>query len=191
MLHPRTTGFAFLAQHLISQKSLDAIYDVTLVYPDAVPQNEKLLFFKGLFPKQVKIHLTRYVLVLQSFPSAIFDFPRYPLSALSKDQHSLEVFLRERWSEKEKVLKEFYETGHFLHGEIFRRTSKAMLYASLLFWTLSQMVTVYCIYEHSWFRNYVVAHTALLLALNRFCVGFPDFEVGMYELKQTLFQSPF
>jgi lysocardiolipin and lysophospholipid acyltransferase len=59
VLHPRTTGFVFLAQQLLVRRAIDAVYDVTLVYPDLVPQTESVLL-RGDFPKQVKIHLARH-----------------------------------------------------------------------------------------------------------------------------------
>lgn len=58
VLHPRTSGFVFLTQQLLAENNLDALYDVTLVYPDMVPQNEKMLL-KGQFPKEVKVHFVR------------------------------------------------------------------------------------------------------------------------------------
>lgn len=60
MLHPRTTGFSYMCCQLMERNELDAVYDVTLVYPDTVPQTEKMLL-RGEFPKQVKVHLARYI----------------------------------------------------------------------------------------------------------------------------------
>ena len=62
VLHPRTTGFVFLTQQMLSRQAVDAVYDVTLVYPDVVPQNEAILL-KGDFPKQIKVHLVRLVCI--------------------------------------------------------------------------------------------------------------------------------
>lgn len=59
MLHPRTTGFIFLAMQMMARGNLDAVYDVTLIYPDIVPQTEKFLLC-GHFPKEVKVHFARY-----------------------------------------------------------------------------------------------------------------------------------
>lgn len=42
----------------MAKKCLDAIYDVTLIYPDIVPQTEKTLL-SGQFPKEVKVHFAR------------------------------------------------------------------------------------------------------------------------------------
>lgn len=58
VLHPRTTGFVFMATQLMEKNSLDAVYDVTLIYPDVVPQTEKTLL-SGHFPKEVKVHFAR------------------------------------------------------------------------------------------------------------------------------------
>lgn len=59
ILHPRTTGFTFLVQEMLENSNLTAIYDMTLLYPDLVPQNEVALV-KGEFPEEVRIHLARY-----------------------------------------------------------------------------------------------------------------------------------
>lgn len=58
LLHPRTTGFAYLTSQLMKQSCLDAVYDLTIVYPDVVPQTEKHLV-QGKFPKVVKLHVKR------------------------------------------------------------------------------------------------------------------------------------
>lgn len=43
---------------MLMKNSLDAVYDVTLIYPDTVPQSEMVLL-KGYFPKVVKVHFAR------------------------------------------------------------------------------------------------------------------------------------
>lgn len=43
---------------MMASGNLDAVYDVTLIYPDAVPQTEKSLL-SGHFPKEVKVHFAR------------------------------------------------------------------------------------------------------------------------------------
>lgn len=37
-LHPKTTGFSYLVRHLQQADYLDAVYDLTIGYPDLVPQ---------------------------------------------------------------------------------------------------------------------------------------------------------
>lgn len=58
VLHPRTTGFSFLANKLMEEKCLDAVYDMTIFYPDIIPQNENILL-RGNFPKKIKVHIKR------------------------------------------------------------------------------------------------------------------------------------
>ncbi|KAB0791403.1 hypothetical protein PPYR_03203 [Photinus pyralis] len=174
VLHPRTTGFVYLAEKLLENNALDALYDLTLVYPDTVPQTERIMFNDGKFPQQVKIHFTRY-----------------PASVLPKTSDDLRIFLERRWLEKERVLHEFHVTGHFLHGEILKRTDLTYLYASFVFWTLLPYVVLYCLYEYLYFRYLVVGHTVLMLILNCTTDGFPEVEIVVYKLKKKLFSTPF
>ena len=39
-LHPRTTGFVYLLKKLVAQRRLDAVYDVTVAYPENCPHGE-------------------------------------------------------------------------------------------------------------------------------------------------------
>ncbi|KAF5290045.1 hypothetical protein FQA39_LY14826 [Lamprigera yunnana] len=174
VLHPRTTGFVHLAQKLQEKNVLDALYDLTVVYPDTVPQTEKILFNDGQFPQQVKMHFTRY-----------------PATVLPKSSDELKAFLEKLWLEKERVLKEFHATGHFLHGEILKRSSPSYLYASLVFWTLLPYVVLYFLYTYLWFKLVVVFHTVFLLLVDFGSDGFPEFEMRLYNLKKKLFSTPF
>lgn len=58
VLHPRTKGFTFLAHELLKKDALDCVYDVTLLYPDVIPQTEKHIV-RGTFPKVVRMHFNR------------------------------------------------------------------------------------------------------------------------------------
>lgn len=174
VLHPRTTGFVWVTHKLIERNALDAVYDLTLIYPDTVPQTEKILFTDGKFPQQVKMHFTRY-----------------PVAVLPKTKDELKQFLEKRWFEKEKVLKEFHSTGHFLHGEILRRTNALDLYVSLIFWTLLPYIVLYVVYTYFWFKYVVITHTILLLIINYLTDGFPELEIGLYNLKKKFFLNPF
>lgn len=62
VLQPRTTGFIYLARKLMEANLLDAVYDITLIYCDTVPQSEKHLI-RGQFPKVVKMHFVRYLIL--------------------------------------------------------------------------------------------------------------------------------
>ncbi|XP_018565137.1 lysocardiolipin acyltransferase 1-like [Anoplophora glabripennis] len=166
VLHPRTKGFTFLAHQLLLKNNLDAVYDVTLVYPDTVPQREKVLLM-GYFPRVVKVH-----------------FARYPKSVLPKSEPGLKEFLERRWLDKERTIKEFYATGHFLHGQILKTDRRWELYLALLFWSLLPYVTLYSFAVSEAFRNMVIANTIFLVAVNIFSGGFQNFEIALYNLKR-------
>ena len=76
VLQPRTTGFTSLVQQMRERKlhswiaftvlqllfldgGLHSVYDVTIAYPDQVPEKEKDLV-EGKLPKQVHFHIKRY-----------------------------------------------------------------------------------------------------------------------------------
>ena len=50
----RSTGFVHLSKGLMEREILDAIYDVTIAYPDAKPETEASIL-KGHLPNQVKL----------------------------------------------------------------------------------------------------------------------------------------
>jgi len=78
VLHPKTTGFAFLSQRLrggeflqtsqlfslidlyFTDGQLDAVYDFTIAYPKTVPQTE-LDMLRGVFPEEVHFLIKRCV----------------------------------------------------------------------------------------------------------------------------------
>ncbi|XP_066255761.1 lysocardiolipin acyltransferase 1-like [Euwallacea similis] len=100
VLHPRSTGFVYLVDEMRKKKCLDAVYDLTLIYPDVCPQNEEKLFL-GNFPRKVMAHLVRY-----------------PIPVLPDTNEELKEFLEKRWLEKEKTIEEFKTSGNFLyHGK--------------------------------------------------------------------------
>ena len=94
-LHPRTTGFLYIMNALRSG-GLDAVYDVTIGYPDALPKTEFELA-KGIMPREVHFHIKSY---------DDKDLPR--------GDEQLEQWCRDRWKEKEERLKMFYTHKEFL-----------------------------------------------------------------------------
>lgn len=166
VLHPRTTGFTFLAYKLLKKRELDAIYDVTLVYCDNVPQSETSML-KGQVPKTVRMH-----------------FAKYPASFLPHNEQGLRHFLEQRWLEKEKVLKEYERTGIFLHGRTIKRNRPKELYFAFLFWTSLPFITAYILWVSDLFRWVVLCHTLGLLLLNFIVGGFQNFEIFLYNFKK-------
>lgn len=186
-----------MCAQLLEKDALDAVYDVTLVYPDVVPQTEKMLL-RGQFPKQVKVHLARYD-EKKNFPMGfepstvilVVLFFRYPSSVLPRTEDGLKTFLEERWHEKEKIIKEFFATGQFLHGQILRRHKPFELYTALIFWTVLPYVVLYLFATVIWFRQMVIAHSILLLVINATTDGFQTFEAAIFSCKRKLFGKGF
>lgn len=188
-----------MCAQLLDRDALDAVYDVTLVYPDVVPQTEKMLL-RGQFPKQVKVHLARYGETRKKlFTNGIWTqhrnvvgfFFRYPSSVLPRTEDGLKTFLEERWYEKEKIIKEFFATGQFLHGQILRRQKPFELYMALIFWTLLPYIVLYLFTMVIWFRQMVIAHSILLLVINATTDGFQTFEAAIFSCKRKLFGKGF
>ncbi|XP_061115013.1 lysocardiolipin acyltransferase 1 [Conger conger] len=90
VLHPRTTGFTFIVDTLRKGDNLDAIHDITVAYPQNVPQTERHLVL-GLFPREIHFHVRRF-----------------PAAGLPPAGPELQAWCRERWAEKERRLRDFY-----------------------------------------------------------------------------------
>lgn len=90
VLHPRTTGFTYIVDMLRKGNNLDAVHDITVAYPKNIPQTERHLIM-GLFPREIYFHVQRY-----------------PVSALPAASSDLESWCRDRWTEKESRLRDFY-----------------------------------------------------------------------------------
>ena len=93
-LHPRTTGFVYVMNALRSG-GLDAVYDVTIGYPDVLPKTE-VEMAKGIMPREVHFHINSY---------DDKDLPR--------DDEQLAQWCKDRWKEKEERLKIFYTHKEF------------------------------------------------------------------------------
>lgn len=92
--HPRTTGFQYTINAL-RDGGLDAVYDMTIAYPDVLPKTE-IDVIKGIIPKEVHFHVNKY------------DDKDIP-----QELEGLEKWLRDRWTEKDERLKEFYRHRMF------------------------------------------------------------------------------
>ena len=93
-LHPRTTGLVYVVNAL-KEKGLDAIYDITIGYPDVLTKTE-VEFIRGCMPREVHFYTREYK--LQDLPSG---------------DEALAEWCRERWREKEERLRDFYANRQF------------------------------------------------------------------------------
>ena len=99
-LHPHTTGFVCVMNALRSG-GLDAVYDVTIGYPDTISKTE-IEFGKGIMPREVHFYTKSY------------DAKDLPM-----DDDDLAQWCKDRWREKEERLSDFYT-----HKEFRERTSE-------------------------------------------------------------------
>ena len=93
-LHPRVTGFLYIVRALRCGQ-LDALYDVTVGYPDALAKTEA--DFVKYMPREIHFHIQRY---------SAEDLPT--------DDDELVRWLCERWREKERRLELFYTHKQFM-----------------------------------------------------------------------------
>ncbi|CAG8589466.1 1647_t:CDS:2, partial [Paraglomus occultum] len=101
LLLPRSTGLLFCMKEL--QESVDYIYDMTIGF-DGVQSGEypedrytlRRIFFEGRYPPTIHVHVRRY---------AIADIPN--------DENKFTEWLRQRWTEKDDLMTEFYSKGRF------------------------------------------------------------------------------
>ncbi|XP_076665329.1 lysocardiolipin acyltransferase 1 [Andrena cerasifolii] len=161
VLHPKTTGFSYLVGHLQQASYLDAVYDLTIAYPDYIPQSE-LDLIKGKLPSEVHFHIKR-------IPSA--DMPMHDAT--------LRRWLEERWCNKEEFLKQFYQKKAF-PAEIWPLTRLFPLQVALGFWSILTGAAVLLLIISPLFQLWALAHATLFIALSLFSTGFSQFEMGWY-----------
>ncbi|KAF0439676.1 acyltransferase-domain-containing protein [Gigaspora margarita] len=101
VLLPHSTGLYTCSQAL--KKSIHYIYDLTIgfegvpkgVYPEEI-YNLKGIYFRGVFPSGVHMHIRRYA-----------------ISEIPDDKDKFGEWLRQRWIEKDKLMETFYAQGRF------------------------------------------------------------------------------
>lgn len=117
-LHPKTTGFAYLVQHLQKANYLDAVYDLTIAYPDYIPQSE-IDLIRGKLPGEVHFHIKRI-----------------PTAKIPTHESTLRKWLENKWSDKEVILKQFYEKKSFSSAEIWPMARMLPLWTAFGFWSI-------------------------------------------------------
>ncbi|XP_034967375.1 lysocardiolipin acyltransferase 1 [Zootoca vivipara] len=146
VLHPRTTGFTFIVERLRDGNNLDAIHDITVAYPQNIPQTEKHLLY-GNFPKEIHFHVQRY-----------------PVQSLPTSREEMQLWCQKRWEEKEERLRLFYEGKKY-----FDATGRSKIppcksefrvmvvkCISLFYWTSFTLAMFVLLYLYSFVRWYFV-----------------------------------
>jgi len=131
VLHPRTKGFALCHRHL--KDSIKAVYDVTLGFPDSVPQNEKVIL-EATWPKEVHVHVRRV-----------------PIAEVPSD---IEAWVAQRFKDKEARLIQFE------HDKAFRDTETSCsgagygaapgLHVALAVWALVCWAFFNLLWSYGW-----------------------------------------
>ncbi|KAK3092745.1 hypothetical protein FSP39_006806 [Pinctada imbricata] len=136
VLHPRTTGFAFLVQKMRDIISLDSILDVTIAYPKNIPQTEKDIL-NGNFPTEVHFYIHGH-----------------SAKEVPDDKEGIEEWCQKRWKDKENLLENYYTDGKKFKASPVRKElckdekeiQKLFVFAHI-FWTIFQaLVIVFMIY---------------------------------------------
>ena len=143
VLHPHVKGFNYMVQKLRGS-IIDSIHDVTIGYPKNLCYGEKDLL-KGNFPLEIHVY-----------------FKSYKLSEIPENSDALDQWCKDRWSEKEIRLKEFYQHGKFIDASVhYNDQNSKFKYNSImglviLFWAAFMFTCMYSIWWYSFARWYSV-----------------------------------
>ncbi|XP_053568612.1 lysocardiolipin acyltransferase 1 [Bombina bombina] len=171
VLHPRTTGFTFVVDRLREGNNLDAIHDITVAYPQNIPQTEKHIL-NGSFPKEIHFHVQRY-----------------PVNSLPASKEELQIWCQQRWKEKEERLRTFYEGEKYFDAT---RRSKIppckselrvhlIKFLSLLYWTTFSLASCVMLYLYSFVRWYFVLMTFVFVIQEKVFGGLELIELACHR----------
>uniref|UniRef100_A0A8D9A549 Lysocardiolipin acyltransferase 1 n=2 Tax=Cacopsylla melanoneura TaxID=428564 RepID=A0A8D9A549_9HEMI len=168
VLHPKTTGFTFLAKRLAESDQMDAIYDITVAYLGNSFQSEMDAVY-GRFPYQAHFHIKKY------------DASSLPVS----DTEGMKSWLNKVWAEKEVRLHQFYNEGRFEGSSVGavckpQPLSNALCMA-LVFWTMLQVFLVYGLFFSSFIRWLVLLSSLLMIVLSFTSRGVQHLEVQWFR----------
>ena len=92
--YPRTTGFVY-TMNALRDGGLDAVYDMTIAYPDMLPKDPEELVY-NILPQEVHYHVTKY-----------------ENGDLPENKDGLKEWIQNRWIEKDERLRKFYSHREF------------------------------------------------------------------------------
>ncbi|CAD6193829.1 unnamed protein product [Caenorhabditis auriculariae] len=148
VLHPRTTGFAYLLEIMKRENYIKYVYDVSVAYRGEVIDTEAKLVKNGNFPEEVH-----------------FDLKRYSVEEIDED---VSVWLQKLWSKKEEKLKRFYQGNLNFEpsGEGFQwpiATTGLGYSVAFAFWIFSSLLWIYFIYAYFFVKVYFLAASLFYL----------------------------
>ncbi|KAJ7397890.1 lysocardiolipin acyltransferase 1 [Pitangus sulphuratus] len=161
--------------------NLDAIHDITVAYPQNIPQTEKHLL-NGNFPKEIHFHVQRY-----------------PIETVPTSKEELQLWCRKRWEEKEERLRRFYEGGKCFsaagQGIVPPCKSELRVLAvkciSLLYWTAFPLGMLALLYLYSFAQWYFAAMVVFFVVQQKIFGGLELIELAChrYFKKQQKFHG--
>ncbi|CAH8590587.1 unnamed protein product [Dicrocoelium dendriticum] len=174
-LHPRCTGFVYLAT-LLGRARLKYIYDVTVAYPDHLPSPDTNIFF-GQTPREVHYHVSRIeASELPWVENAITE------EHFEEQRDRLIYWLRSRWLAKESLLKVYYSRplGQRRFDNEIPPRSRVFLYSpnsecvrlavfgmiNTAGWFIGLILSVYLLYSFWIVRLYAIAIQLFLIYLS-------------------------
>lgn len=146
VLHPRKTGFQFLAQKFIENEQIECIQDITVGYPRNLVTDETCMIMNGEFPEEVHFHLEKF-----------------NINKLPSDWDGLGDWIDARWSLKEQKLRKYYserecEKRQFdaVDQDEFCQHRRGGMYFAMIFWPCILVLWAYCL-KNPWFWCYQIA----------------------------------
>ncbi|XP_051471288.1 lysocardiolipin acyltransferase 1 isoform X3 [Apus apus] len=151
--------------------NLDAIHDITVAYPQNIPQTEKQLL-NGNFPKEIHFHVQRY-----------------PIETVPTSKEELQLWCQKRWEEKEERLRHFYEGGKCFNvtGQGIIPPCKSELRVlmvkcvSLLYWTVFPLGMLALLYLYSSARWYFAAMIIIFVVQQKIFGGLELIELACHQ----------
>lgn len=157
--------------------NLDAVHDITVAYPKNIPQTERHLIM-GLFPREIHFHVRRY-----------------PVTSLPASSSDLESWCRDRWTEKEARLRDFYsgQPRHFDREGVARvPPCKTELRvglikaASLLYWSSFIALCFTGLWLWAPFRLYFLVVVGVYVAQQKLIGGLELLELSCHRYWKSI-----
>jgi 1-acyl-sn-glycerol-3-phosphate acyltransferase len=127
-LLPRSTGLHYSLRALSSCVPSLQLLDITVAYPGVPPMGYgqsyytlRSIFFDGIPPPAVHMHIRRFDVAadvpIGNIPRSISGTPlglsRGEVDVPEDERQTFDVWLRDRWAEKDQLMQRFYDTGSF------------------------------------------------------------------------------
>ena len=167
--------------YLFIDGGLHSVYDVTIAYPDEIPEKEKDLV-EGKIPQQVHFHIKRYILddtVIEFLIKTSWPFCRHSAQSLPTTFIGLEKWLQELWREKDVFLQNFYGEERGNRGR--PQPVFPLQYVSLAAWLaltlkiLQMLLTSWCPFHWLW----IFSVSVFMALISKYTNGLQEIEADL------------